>query len=952
LELPIELNGQTKVHSFLVVPKIKRGFVFGIDFWKGFGIINELLSTSCDIVLDREAEVDEMVVVAREQLEGEQEAELKKLVDKYQSTLGRKELGCTHLLEYHIDTGDAKPIKKKHYSYSPKMLEVLHSGLDEWLKLGVVEPSWSPWASPVLLVKKPDGKYRWVVDLREVNKVTKKDSYPIPKVSEILDQLREARFLTSLDLTSAYFQIPLDTSSREKTAFVVPGRGLFHFTRLPQGLTSSAAIWQRFIDRVLGEDVKPNVFVYLDDIIIVNKTFEEHLALIEKILGRLEAAGLTINFEKSQFCRDSLKYLGYVVNQYGLQVDPEKVRSISEFKRPVDVKSLRRFIGMASWYRRFVPGFSSIMEPLHALTSKNCKFRWSQECESAFLAIKEKLITAPVLACPDFEKPFDLFVDGSQTGLGGILSQEGRVVAYASRSLTKAEKKYCPTEIECLAVLWCIEKFKGYLEGYSFNVITDHSSLRWLDNLKDPCGRLGRWAVRLQQFDYKVIHRKGKDQEAPDALSRSPLPYEGDSVDLLTVEVVPKDPWYLKMVREVQSTPERYPAWKVEGNQLYKLVDRGLLETRWNRVMPKELRGKALEEGHDSLLGGHFGITKTYHRVNQYYYWPKMRRDVRKHVSACHTCMQYKIPAVKSAGLMGRQRKVNDKFQVISSDIVGPFPKSSRGFNYLIVSTCLYSKYVWLRPLRRATGEAVRDHLLEDIFLKFAVPGILLTDNGKQFKCREVEDLCRGFGVQVFNTFFYHPQSNPTERVNRVVKTLLGSYIGKNQRNWDRNLNYVAASINTAVHEVTGYTPHFLLFGEEWHSDGAYKRVYCDKGHLPEIERDKKPVLSEQLEELRESIVQRLQRAYNINSRYYNMRRRDVDYQVGQVVYRRNFEQSSAADYFSAKLAPKFVGPFTIEKKIGYKAYLLRDVNGKTDGPWHVKDLKAGPESGDEGFST
>jgi len=591
------------------------------------------------------------------------------------------------------------------------------------------------------------------------------------------------------------------------------------------------------------------------------------------------------------------------------------------------------------------------MAPLHAMTSKYVKFKWTEECESAFLTIKDKLMTAPVLACPDFEKPFDLFVDGSQQGLGVILSQEGKVIAYASRTLTKAEKKYCPTEIECLAVLWGIEKFRCYLEGYSFNVITDHSSLRWLDNLKDPCGRLGRWAVRLQQYDYKVIHRKGKDQEAPDALSRSPLPYNGISVDLITLEEETKDHWYKKMMGKVSSNPDSYPSWKLEGNQLYKLVDMGLINSQWNRVIPKELRKAVLNECHDSLLGGHFGITKTFNRVSQYYYWPGMRFDIKRHVNSCHVCLQTKIPTVKPAGLMGGQRKVDRPFQIIASDIVGPLPKSSRGFIYLVVSTCLFSKFVWVRPLRTATASAVKDHLLEDIFFKYAVPGTLLTDNGKQYRSREIEALCKDFGVEILHTFFYSPQCNPTERVNRVVKTVISSYIGENHRHWDKHLGYVANTINTALHEVTGYSPHFILFGEECYNHGSLKRVEFDKGQVPDIDRSKAAVVHKNLVEVRESVIQKLRRAYQTNSRYYNLRKRDVDYRVGQLVYRKNFEQSSAVDYFSAKLAPKFLGPYTIVKKVGYRAYLLQDNQGKKDGPWHIKDLKLCPECGDEDIS-
>jgi len=237
------------------------------------------------------------------------------------------------------------------------MLEIMNKGLDELLANDVVEPSNSPWVSPILLVKKPDGTYRWVVDMRKLNKVTKSDAYPLPRVQFILDQLKRAKFISSVDIKSAYFQIKLDSVSKEKTGFIVPGRGLFQFKRMPQGLKTSAATWQRLIDRVIGEDLKSFVFVYLDDVVVISESFEHHLWLLEQVFDRLEKAGLTVNLDKCQLVREELRYLGYVVNQYGLQVDPDKVKSIAEFKRPTTVKKAREFIGLCSWYRRFVEDF-------------------------------------------------------------------------------------------------------------------------------------------------------------------------------------------------------------------------------------------------------------------------------------------------------------------------------------------------------------------------------------------------------------------------------------------------------------------------------------------------------------------------------------------------------------------------------------------------------------------
>ena len=289
------------------------------------------------------------VVVPLEHLKVHEAEAINALIAKYKPTLGREGLGCTDRYEHRIDTGDARPERSTYYSYSPKMLKIMQKREDEYLKLGVIEKSTSPWCSPVLLIPKPNpGKYRWVVSLKKVNKVAKPDSYSPYRVTDILDRLRDAKYLTSIDMRSAFWQTPLEKDSREKTAFMVPGRGLLQFTRLPQGLNSSRAAWLRFIDGVVGFDLQPHCFIYLDDLILVSSNFEEHLKLIDTVLGRLEKAKLTVNFEKSQFCTSELRYLGYIVDERGLRVCDDKVRAVKEFPRPNSIRQVRQFIGLSS----------------------------------------------------------------------------------------------------------------------------------------------------------------------------------------------------------------------------------------------------------------------------------------------------------------------------------------------------------------------------------------------------------------------------------------------------------------------------------------------------------------------------------------------------------------------------------------------------------------------------
>jgi hypothetical protein len=319
------------------------------------------------------------------------------------------------------------------------------------------------------------------------------------------------------------------------------------------------------MDRVIGPELDPYCFAYLDDIVVLGETFEQHLEVLQEVFRRLRAANLRLNPDKCQFGRRSLTYLGHVVTATGIRTDPEKVAAIQQLTTPKTPRQVRRFLGMASWYRRFIPDFSRIAAPLNRLLKKGIRWEWTPEQDAAFDTLKNRLSAAPVLACPNFGKPFVLQTDAADTGLGVALTQyiDGgdHVIAYASRSLTKPEQAYSTTEKECLAVVWGIEKMRPYLEGYRFTVLTDHQSLKWLQAIKDPTGRLARWAIFLQQHDFDIRYRKGVLNRVADALSRQPATAKDETTleDLFTLEGAPECSWYTKMRRAMEQNPAPGP---------------------------------------------------------------------------------------------------------------------------------------------------------------------------------------------------------------------------------------------------------------------------------------------------------------------------------------------------------------------------------------------------------
>lgn len=940
VDLPITLQDRSILLPVLVVPAVQYNLVLGIDFWTNMEIVPDAAKGTWSFSENMELTVDSIKVLRpRENLTHIQEEQLERLLRVHVSDQQFGE--ATTLIEHRIDTGQAVPIKQRYYPVSPVVLKEIHRELDQMLQNGVVEPSLSPWSSPILLVKKPSGGYRFVVDFRKVNAVTKRDAYPIPYVTSILDRLRDCRYLSSLDIKNAFWQIPLEQSSKERTAFTVPGRGLFQFKRMPFGLHNSTATWQRLIDRVLGPDLEPFVFVYLDDIIIATESFHKHLEVLEEIFKRLKKASLWLNLEKCQFVRSELKYLGYVVDNTGLHVDPDKIQVIVNFPRPKKPKQIRQFLGMASWYRRFIPDFATIMAPLNALIRKNSKWSWTTEMEKAFCTLKHRLVCAPVLATPDFEKPFIIQTDASDHGLGCILSQmmdDGEhVIAYGSRTLSKAECKYSVTEKECLAVLWAVERYRPYIEGAQFTIITDHHSLLWLNNLKDPVGRLARWAVRLQQYDYNIQHRKGSAHVGPDALSRAV-----GNVDLLQVEAPIEDPWYLSMIDRVGRQPHNYPSWRVEGTKLHKLcVDRHKPpgdENNWKLVLPRNLHREAIEEAHDNTAAGHRGIFKTMAKLTLYYYWPRIRSDVHRYVRSCPTCAQYKILQRRPAGLLAPRQFPHEPGEVLSLDLIGPLPPSMKHNRYVLVIQDSHSKWPYLFPLKTADAQSVLRPLVNSVFLESGAPRLIIVDNGRQLISREFRQAMEAYEVELQFTPLYHPQANPVERINKEIGNLLAIYVGDNQRYWDVNLPQIQYVLRTSKHESTQYTPAYLQLGRELGLSGKRNRTPMDDDGQP-VELGIEARWAG-LDNIREKVRWNVTEAQRRQEENYNLRHRPIQYDVGEKVWRRNFVLSDASRHFAAKLAPKYVGPYTISRKISSVVFELVDNAGREVGTWHVVDLK------------
>ena len=460
-----------------------------------------------------------------EQLSAGQRAEVEALLEEHSDVM-RNYPGRTMLAEHHIRTGDSRPVRLPPYRLPHAYRETVKKELQDMLQQGIIEPSSSEWSAPVVLVKKKDGSLRLCVDYRRLNGVSEMDAYPMPRIDDLIDRLGKSCFISTMDLTRGYWQVPVEKESRPKTAFATPF-GFYQFNVMPFGLQGAPATFQRLMDKVV-QGLEPFSAVYLDDLVIFSKTWEEHLQHVREVLQRLRSAGLTAKAKKCQFGMAQCVYLGHIVGSGLVRPDPVKIQAVKEFPVPHTKKQVRVFLGLAGYYRRFIPDYASIAAPLSDLTKKAAPTQvpWTANCEHAFQQLKQLLCATPVLQSPDFCKPFVLQTDASDRGVGAVLSQcdaagQDYPVAYFSRKFLPREERYSTVEKECLAIKLAVQAFKVYLLGRPFQIQTDHRSLVWLDRLKENNPRLTRWSLSLQPYQFSVCHRSGRANGNADALSRA-----------------------------------------------------------------------------------------------------------------------------------------------------------------------------------------------------------------------------------------------------------------------------------------------------------------------------------------------------------------------------------------------------------------------------------------------
>ncbi|KAG1119462.1 hypothetical protein G6F61_009915 [Rhizopus arrhizus] len=793
-----------------------------------------------------------------------------------------QDLTQTDLLEFHVNTGEALPIAKRpNYWMSHEERELLRNEINEMVSQGILIPamhnknSKGTWAFPVMYVKKKTGDKRLVTQFQSLNEVTAVDSWPIPLLTDLLEAFVGANWFSTVDMLKGFNQIKVAPDSVEKLTITTPW-GLYSYRVMPFGVKNGPSTFARAIYLALQQFIPEQVVAYMDDVTVFSSDFERHLLILGDILKRMIDVKFKLKPDKCRFAAKEVELLGYLVSPEGVRPNPKKVQAILEFPRPKNHRDIRAFVNLAGFFRRHINQFSAISAPLTGLLKKGVPFRWDQEHETSFLSLKAALKDAACLAFPDPRLPYNAYTDASDKGIGACLTQviEGqgeRPVCFLSRKLKVPEVKYATVEKELLAVYYALVKFRKYLIDKEFHLYTDNSAVRWLLKKSDPSSRLQRWIIAVQEFSYCVHHLPGKTNIVADVLSRYP---PNNSVDASTdteesMFVIEIDVDYEKYLEEVflylvtadqqvdKKIKNRSLKYVVVENKLYRKIGRGS-EARLVLVPKRGEREAVIKQCHDGH--GHFGCDSTWSRMYVNYWWPSAYQDVKDYVSTCYQCqINSSVPPRYAPGKID----VFHLFERFGLDYVGPLPTSSSGNKYIIVAMEYYTKWPVARATKKADAASAVLFVYEEIICHYGPPKVLLTDGGKHFDNKFIDQLSSFVNTKHHFAAPYHPETNGlVERFNGTLIKAIKKLCIEEPQKWDQHLQAVIYAYRTRAHSTLKISPYELLYGmapsdivpgdrdmiKQWGNRLGFERLYylqsrniSDLDHAESVKYDKMP---------------------------------------------------------------------------------------------------------------
>lgn len=902
---------------------------------------------------------------------------LRNYLDVFAWELSDLEGISSHLGEHHIElTEGSIPVRQRQYRLNPKYSLKVKEEIDRLLESGFIYPvNNSEWVSPIVVVPKKMGtdgkiKIRVCQDFRKLNAATKKDYFPLPFTDIILDQVAGHECYSFLDGFSGYNQVSIRESDQLKTTFTTEW-GTFAFTRMPFGLCNAPGTFQRLMMDIFKDFLRHFIEVFIDDFAVFSDR-KSHLECLQKTFDRCRETNLKLHPGKCFFGMSSGVLLGHVVSQSGLQVDVEKVRVILSLLPPTSVKEIRGFLGCVGYYRRFIDGYAKKAIPLTELLKKDTDFEWTGKRQQAFEDLKIQLAKAPILSVPDWMKEFHVTVDASGWCLGSILWQQNtdkreNPIYYASRQMSLAERNYTTTEREALAVVYSCKKFRHYLLGYKVIFHTDHDSLKYLVNKPDLSGRIARWILLLQEFNYEVVVKSGKANANADYLSRQrgkesvadiSAEFPDEFPDPSTNPVSARYPesssieiFYLRhdSVSEYQDiidylVESRYPdqmnreekeifqrkvaPYTLMGGVLFRLGTDDVLR----RCLEPPERTKVIRALHAGSSGGHFASVTTINRIRSAgYWWPYLHRDVRNFVRSCDQCQRTGAPSFRNHWPLTPIIPLAP-FEKWGIDFIGPiFPVSTRKNRYIILATDYATKWVEAKATRKNDAETSATFLFEEILMRFGHPLELVSDRGTHFLNDVITDLTDKYLIKHRKTTPYNPKANGlTERANGIIGKILNKMVSAHKTDWDRKLPSAVHAYNTAEKSTTGWTPYFLVFGQNAVHGVELEvetfRVIRAQNAEREVDVLPRLLAMEELEEIRNEALQRTIEVQFKRKQDFD-RKLPLDHGIRRddlvLLYDNRHKD------FPGKLHTRWMGPFRVNQIYGNGSLQLENLQGQ-----------------------